>query len=211
MKTEKKTREPPIQRSKVFLNKTDFRANNARKINTKRRRAVTWRQFHTDRNLQIVKSWARKGWTNEEIADKIGIVMSTFYEWQKKHPEFSEALSESREYCVAVVENAVYERSKGIRTTTKSSRTITVLTKDADGNTEGVKKTTIEVEHEVFVPPNPAAQKFFLTNRAPDDWSNKQQTELAGNLNIDTKTTAADKLKEAIRRKEASHDGKGSI
>ena len=71
--TANKIRGTPIRREKIFLNKNNTRPNSARKIKTKKRRAVTWAKFNTAKNMMIVQSMCRKGWTNDEIADYIGI------------------------------------------------------------------------------------------------------------------------------------------
>ena len=166
--TANKIRGTPIKREKIFLNKNNTRPNSARKIKTKRRRSVTWAKFHTEQNLLIVKSMVRKGWTNDEIADHIGITQSTFYEWQKKHPEFSEVLKEPKEYCVAKVENAVFARATGIEKTIHEKETVTV---EKDG-----KKTvtTTEKDGVCYYPPDTRAAIFYLTNRAGKDWKQKQ-------------------------------------
>lgn len=193
--TANKIRGTPIKREKIFLNKNNTRPNSARKIKTKRRRSVTWAKFHTEQNLLIVKSMVRKGWTNDEIADHIGITQSTFYEWQKKHPEFSEVLKEPKEYCVAKVENAVFARATGIEKTIHEKETVTV---EKDG-----KKTvtTTEKDGVCYYPPDTRAAIFYLTNRAGSDWKQKQQTEVTGNLSIDAAVNTEDRLKAAMERK----------
>lgn len=193
--TANKIRGTPIKREKIFLNKKNTRPNSARKIKTKRRRSVTWAKFHTEQNLLIVKSMVRKGWTNDEIADYIGITQSTFYEWQKKHPEFSEVLKEPKEYCVAKVENAVFARATGIEKTIHEKETVTV---EKDG-----KKTvtTTEKDGVCYYPPDTRAAIFYLTNRAGKDWKQKQQTEVTGNLSVDAAVNTEDRLKAAMERK----------
>lgn len=194
--TANKIRGTPIRREKIFLNKNNTRPNSARKIKTKRRRSVTWAKFHTEQNLLIVKSMVRKGWTNDEIADYIGITQSTFYEWQKKHPEFSEVLKEPKEYCVAKVENAVFARATGIEKTIHEKETVTV---EKDG-----KKTvtTTEKDGVCYYPPDTRAAIFYLTNRAGKDWKQKQQTEITGRMSIDAAVNIEDRLKAALERKE---------
>lgn len=194
--TANKIRGTTIKREKIFLNKNNTRPNSARKIKTKRRRSVTWAKFHTEQNLLIVKSMVRKGWTNDEIADHIGITQSTFYEWQKKHPEFSEVLKEPKEYCVAKVENAVFARATGIEKAIHEKETVTV---EKDG-----KKTvtTTEKDGVCYYPPDTRAAIFYLTNRAVKDWKQKQQTEITGRMSIDAAVNIEDRLKAALERKE---------
>lgn len=92
--TKNKVRGEPVRREKIFIKNTDTRTKDARGKNINiRRRSTTWKKFHTTQNLEVIKSLCRKGWHNDEIAAYIGISESTLYEWTKKHPEFSEALS----------------------------------------------------------------------------------------------------------------------
>lgn len=62
-------------------------------------------------NLILLEGWARDGLTNEQIAHNIGIVESTFYEWQKTKSEFSEALKKGREIVDYQVENALLDKA----------------------------------------------------------------------------------------------------
>lgn len=191
MTTANKIRGTPIHREKVFLNKKNTRPNSACKINTKRkRRAITWDKFFTEKNIEIVRSMCRKGWTNEEIADYIGISLSTFYKWQKERVEFSEALKEPKEYCIARVENALFSRAIGIEKEVNEKESVTV---EKDG-----KKvtTTTEKKGMSYYPPDTRAAIFYLTNRAGKDWKQKQQTEIKGSLSVDAKIDAVARLKE---------------
>lgn len=193
--TANKIRGTPIRREKIFLNKNNTRPNSARKIKTKKRRAVTWAKFNTAKNMMIVQSMCRKGWTNDEIADYIGISLSTFYKWQAEHVEFSEALKEPKEYCIARVENALLTRALGIEKKIHESETVTV---EKDG-----KKvtTTTEKNSLCYYPPDTRAGIFYLTNRAGSDWKKQQQTEVTGNLSIDAAVNTEGRLKAAMERK----------
>lgn len=204
--TETRIRGKPIKREKIFLNKTDTRPNSARKINTKRRRrSVTWGKFNTPKNLTIIAGLCRKGWTNTEIAEYIGISESTLYDWTKKHPEFSEILSTGKEYCIAQVENALFQRALGIeKTATETSTYSEDIVKN--GQKIGEKRTKKEDTKYVFVPPDTKAAIFYLTNRCGDDWKQKQSTEITGNLHVDAAVQAVDRLQKSIQRKEQTNE-----
>ena len=57
--------------------------------------------------LTLLEGWARDGLTDEQIAHNMGIVTSTFYEWKKKYPKFSEVLKKNKEVVDLEVENAL--------------------------------------------------------------------------------------------------------
>ena len=201
-----KTRGAPIRREKIFLRETDMRPNSTRKTNTKRRRrAITWGKFYTEKNMAVVASLCRKGWTNAELAEYIGISESTLYDWTKKHPEFSEALSEGKDYCVAQVENALYQKALGIE---KEVTEVSTYTEDIIKNGEkiGEKRTEKKDTKVIYVPPDTRAAQFFLTNRCGDDWKQKQSTEITGNIHIDANVKAVDRLQQAWKRKEQNNE-----
>lgn len=202
-----KVRGEPIKREKIFLKKTDTRANSPRKKNINiTRRATTWKKFKTDQNLKIIAGLCRKGWHNEAIAAYIGISESTFYEWIKKHPEFSEALSIGKDYCVTEVEDALFRRAVGIEKVIPKKEETTTMDIVKDGRVTG-KKVTKKVETEcIIIPPDTKAATFILTNLAPDDWKQKQQTELTGSVTVDATLKLSDRLQAALKKKEGNTD-----
>lgn len=63
--------------------------------------------------LTLLEGWARNGLTDEQIAHNMGIVTSTFYEWKKKYPKFSEVLKKNKEVVDLEVENALLKSALG--------------------------------------------------------------------------------------------------
>ena len=61
--------------------------------------------------LTLVEGWARDGFTNEQIAEKLGINPDTLYQYQKKYPEFSETLKRGKEIVDYQVENALLKNA----------------------------------------------------------------------------------------------------
>ena len=59
----------------------------------------------TKDGLLRVQGWARDGLSNEQIAHNMGINKDTLYTWQKRFPEFSDALKKSKEVVDREVEN----------------------------------------------------------------------------------------------------------
>lgn len=60
----------------------------------------------------VLTNWARMGLTDEQIARKIGIAPATYYVWQKRFPEISEAIKDGKEVVDAVVVNALIKQAK---------------------------------------------------------------------------------------------------
>ena len=127
----------------------------------------------TDDGLLLLEGWARDGLTDEQIAQKIGIKTSTLYDWKNRFPEISEALKKGKEVVDIEVENALLKRALGY-SYTETTRELqqNVLT----GENELVVTKTVEK----FIPPDTTAQIFWLKNRKPEEWRDKQAVEVSG-------------------------------
>lgn len=111
----------------------------------------------TDDGLTLLEGWARDGLNDEQISHNIGINPATLYDWKKKHPKISESLKKGKEVVDYKVENALLKRALGYKETEMK------LNKDGD---------LVQVEKEI--PPDVTAQIFWLKNRRPDKWRDKQ-------------------------------------
>lgn len=132
--------------------------------------------------LILVEGWARDGLTNEQIAKNLGIAVKTLYEWQNKYSEFSKALKKGKEVVDREVENALLKRALGYRydEVTKEGGVIT-------------KVVTKEVQ------PDTTAQIFWLKNRKPKEWRDKQEIETSGETTVNNKVDFSNLSTEQIR------------
>lgn len=62
-------------------------------------------------SLIRIQGWARDGLTNDQIAENMGIGLTTFYKWKNEYTEFANALKETKEICDRCVENALYQKA----------------------------------------------------------------------------------------------------
>ena len=111
-----------------------------------------------------LEAWARDGLTDEQLAAKIGITTTTLYDWKNKYPVISEALKRGKEVVDVEVENALLKRAMGYEYTETRTET-------AD---DGTVKTIVMQK---TMPPDTTAQIFWLKNRRPAVWRDKQQVE----------------------------------
>ncbi|MCY9530566.1 transposase [Paenibacillus alvei] len=125
-------------------------------------------QSHVEPKLLLIEAWARDGTIDEDIAKKLGIAYSTFREYIKKHSALSAALKRGKEVVDIEVENALIKRALGYR-----YDEVTSELNDA-GNMVETKRVTKEVQ------PDVTAQIFWLKNRKPEQWRDKQVTEHTG-------------------------------
>ena len=120
-------------------------------------------------SLILLEGWARDGLTDEQIAKKMGVNIATLYDWKKKYPEISESLKKGKEVIDTIVENALLKRALGYR-----YDEVTIE------NGIETKRVTKEVQ------PDTTAQIFWLKNRRPDKWRDKQNVEVSGSLKTET-------------------------
>ncbi|MFR4967934.1 MAG: terminase [Lactobacillus kalixensis] len=145
-------------------------------------------------NLLKLRSWARDGLTNEQIAKNIGIARQTFQEWLSKYPKMDEAVAKGKEVVDAEVEESLlYTMKKHTITTTvyktvkkekmklqaerlkfqnqykldhpeASNNEILIAVAENVDVYEKIPQTKTIVE----VDPNTSAIIFWLKNRRPD-------------------------------------------
>ena len=115
-----------------------------------------------------LEAYARDGLTDEQIAKNLDIVPSTLYEWKRQYSEISEALKKGKEVVDIEVENALLKRALGY----------SYEEKKLEVSEEGTKVTKTIKE----VVPDTTAQIFWLKNRRPDRWRDKQDIEHSGQI-----------------------------
>lgn len=145
-----------------------------------------WEKWTEPNNLLILGAWARDGLTDEDIAHNIGISRSTLKEWKKKIPAISATLNTNKAIADIRVENALFKKAIGCTVTEKVISKI----KNPDGTVTETERT---VEREL--PPDTTAGIFWLKNRKPKDWRDKQEVELSGNVGM---TDALKKARERV-------------
>lgn len=211
-----RVRGKPIAKvSKILLNNTPAQDSNThairvRKIKSKRcrKKSVKWNQFNTEKNLQIIAAKRQLGWTDEQLIAFIGIAESTFYDWKKKHSEFSEALKDGKEYADTQIQNAMYERAIGIEKVVYKGVLAKKVTYNSSGKRIKEEQEVKMVPETIFVPPDPRCLMFWMTNRTPEDWKQKQQTELSGSISVDADINLEERL---IKARSVGNESGNSI
>jgi len=114
-----------------------------------------------DRNqLILVQGWARDGLSNEQIAQNLSIAPATLYQWQRRYPEFAEALARGKDVVDTEVENALLKRALGY---------------DYDDQVATPSGHVVTVQR--HMPGDVRAQTLWLTSRRRDRWANRQEIE----------------------------------
>ena len=63
--------------------------------------------------LDSIQGWARDGLTLQEIADNLGIALSTLCNYKNQYPELNEALKKGVDESLYTVENALFKAACG--------------------------------------------------------------------------------------------------
>ena len=121
----------------------------------------------------ILLKLAAKGFTDTEMGEVIGVTERTINNWKKKDPEFFQSLKIEKHYADEEVVESLFNKAKG------HTKTITKTFKVKDYKEVGGQYKQIErletAEEEMYIPPDTTAGIFWLKNRRPDKWRDKQE------------------------------------
>ena len=182
-------------------------------------------------NLTKLRSWARDGLTNEQIAKKIGVKRQTFQRWLSTYSDMSDALKKGKEIVDAEIEDSLISIMKKHTITTtqykmvkkdafnlkaERSKFANIYKLDHPNATKEEVGIAVAEHVDVYekipisktvteVDPNASAIIFWLKNRRPDVY--RDQTFQKLNEANARKTLAEAQLSEAqLKALEESDD-----
>lgn len=127
--------------------------------------------------LLKIEAWARDGLTDEQIAHNMGITRKTLCEWKAKYSDICDTLKRGKDVVDIQVENALLKRALGYK-----YKEVTRENRFNPETEEYEMVITKEVTKEVV--PDTTAQIFWLKNRKPEEWRDKQQVDITGNTKV---------------------------
>jgi len=168
-----------------------------------------YEEWLTKEGLIKLEGWARDGLTDEQIAENIGISRSTLNEWKKKYSDISDTLKRGKEVVDRQVENALLKRALGYEFEECTYVSVEMSQEEYDLRVDielaiwneknphatqderdrfimSIPKTKEILEKKVTkqVSPDTTAQIFWLKNRRPDKWRDKQDIEHSGSMEV---------------------------
>lgn len=130
----------------------------------------------TDYNIEYndqVEKLCKLGATDKEIAEFFNVTETTINNWKNDHPEFFESIKRGKTMADSNVADRLYQRAMGFE---HDSEEIKVVGKEVE-----------RVPIRKIYPPDSVAAIFWLKNRRPKDWRDKQEvaqtTEHSGSIN----------------------------
>ena len=129
--------------------------------------------------------------TDAQIYAKLGITHETFYQWQKAHPEFLEALKRGKQEANRDLVEVMKKSAKGYFV--EEEETVVYLDHDKQ------PKSYSKVVKKRYIPPSTTTQIFLAKNRMPEDFRDvhRQEVNMSGQLQV---STLADLMLEEYRR-----------
>ena len=112
------------------------------------------------------------GAIDEDIANFFNVSLRTIYNWKNEFPDFANTLREAKLALDSKVVRSLFERATGYSH------------KDYKFATHGGKITDVR-EYEKHYPPETAAMIFWLKNRQPALWRDKQHMELSSSITVE--------------------------
>lgn len=115
----------------------------------------------------------KKGSTITSACQAVGISRETFYDWMDKKPDFSDTIKKAMAIPDRKVENSLFKQAKGF---------FKVKEKHFEVEKDG-KKQLVKVIEKVVLP-NVTATIFYLKNKKPDEFKDRHNLDLSGDMNI---------------------------
>lgn len=169
-----------------------------------------YKDWLTEEGLLKIEGWARDGLTDKQISSNIGVSERTFTDWKKNHSAISSVLKKGKEVVDIQVENALLKRALGYGYT---ERTAKVVDRDKelvsaerreyenrykidhpDSGLQDVKDAAIKavptteriviLEVDKQQAPDTTAAIFWLKNRKPNEWRDKRETQISGDIGV---------------------------
>lgn len=111
-----------------------------------------------------VEKLCKLGATDNEIADFFEVDVSTINNWKIEHLEFFESIKKGKVEADANVAHSLYHRAIGYS--------------HEDVDIRVVDKEIVQTELIKHYPPDPTAAIFWLKNRRPKEWRDKQDIDV---------------------------------
>lgn len=105
------------------------------------------------------------GATDEELANFFEVNVDSIHEWKKVHPNFSDSIKAGKQEADANVANRLYQRALGYEHDTEEIKVV---------NVGDFQQEVMRIPVKKIYPPDATSAIFWLKNRQPKKWRDKQ-------------------------------------
>ncbi len=115
---------------------------------------------------RLARSLAADGKLDVDLAQAFQVTPWCIYAWKRKHPEFRAACVVTDEERLEAVKRSLFHRATGYSHATRKIMAVPV---------GGGMSEIVEVPYVEHYPPDVAAIRFYLCNRAPAEWRERAE------------------------------------
>lgn len=119
---------------------------------------------YKDEYCELAFNYCLLGATDEDLARFFDVDESTINRWKIEHDEFCESIKKGKDEADALVARSLYQRAIGYQ----------YLEKKRESSDQGGVKDSVTTKEVV---PDTTAQIFWLKNRQPKLWRDKQEVD----------------------------------
>lgn len=123
-----------------------------------------------DEYLRVIEHACRLGATDIEVADMLDVSVRTLHYWKAQRPELVAAMKTGKAASDDRVERSLFSRATGYEHDEVDIRV--------------VKDRIVKTPIRKFYPPDTTAAIFWLKNRKPAEWRDKQELEHSGSVTL---------------------------
>lgn len=142
-------------------------------------------------------------YTVAEICEQVSINQDTYYDWFKNKPEFSDAIKKAKgefdDFLLVEARKSLVKKIRGY--TIQEKKTVTVDTGKVNDEGKPIVKVKEHSVTDKHFQPDTAAIIFTLCNRDSDNWKNRQDTNLSGEVTLtsDLEKLTDEELENVVR------------
>lgn len=133
--------------------------------------------YNPEEHPKAARAMAANGKTHADMAETFGVERHTVSDWINRHPEFAAAIDLGKQDATAAVERALFQRATGY-----SHPAVKIL---AVSGGQGMGSSVEQIPYTEHYPPDTEAAKFWLKNRRPAEWKDKQEIEHGGKFTLE--------------------------
>ena len=124
----------------------------------------------------LAQGYARDGFTDAQIAEKLGMARSTFYLYLKQFSDFSDALKEGKKPVDIEIENLLLKRARGFEY--EETHAEYVPGDETDDDPQPAARIVKIKKIKKLVIPDITAQIFWLKNRMPEKYRDSKAIDI---------------------------------